>query len=115
MHNTLRRGAARWVVMHDLRDGIGGQMVLASAEITIADTRRHLAEGILPPSWIAEIHRDSCSARWAIRMKIARRMSEPNRWHRSRVYAALNAKRYRANDPNNPYSVTFLPESEKAG
>lgn len=88
--------------MAELRDGMSGEMTLASASFTLSDIRAELSSGVFPPGWIAEKHWDGCTARRYIRSLIKAEMSAPTTEDRLRDFVASHSERLdnESPDPN---------------
>ncbi|WP_125936406.1 hypothetical protein [Streptomyces sp. WAC 06738] len=71
MHNILRRGAARRVVIAEHLSGFGGQCRLASARISLSGLRQLEREHSgITPEMVARWHTDACRARTKLRREI---------------------------------------------
>lgn len=70
MHHTLKRAAARRVVIADHLSGFGGQCRLANARVSRNGLRELQRDGLLLPGAVAKLHKESCEARTKLRREI---------------------------------------------
>ena len=70
MHQTLKRAVARRAVLADHRSGFGGQLLLASVSVDLAEVTQLQRAGLLSPNTAAELYRDTCRDRRKLRRQI---------------------------------------------